>query len=501
MGDQQRVGYEDLLKPLKDVLLKNWRMSLAHVLDEFISHLQNEGIAMNFSQAAILLQNSTTFYCKRVDVVFQIMEELTDGISQLYMAIFCHFAQQMAFANEEPSTSTTPTKKRRPARTLENDDLELLDFVHTDQNIDLNWRKFLEAPPPKQIVLNKDVKAVKKPNTSIPLVGSNGIFMGYKDDYRLYGKTWSDGTINDEFFNRNHEVSYWNGSDIEANGVCDNDSHFDEQMDTSTPLDGLSNGLSNAPKVEESSKDLGNSVSFNINEPPPLKELKVNLCKVVDWDPVKFEFKFPLKALKRRRPFALPKQLIAEAEEEMERQKKRKLRQEKKAAKLSNGVANGIDHTIDEGGDHCCAEPDPEDVVELPKGDSEILKFKQQRRESGLLATEIAKRVSEWHEAVLPKIQEAEKRRKFNVHEYGGRILDQFPDTDQNFRPFTEIVEGQPKHEICRHFLSCLMLANTYNVEIRKSNDAPLATDCLELKLLTKVRHHDEMDEQLENLS
>ncbi|KAF6205623.1 hypothetical protein GE061_019796 [Apolygus lucorum] len=480
-------------------------MSLAHVLDEFISQLQNEGFTTNFSQAAILLQNSTTFYCKRVDVVFRIMEELTDGITQLYFAIHCHLTHQISIlpnGGPEPSTSTTPTRRRRPARMLENDDLELLDFAFSDLNVDLNWRRLTDPATPKQIVLNKDVKAVKKPNTTVPLVGSNGVFFGYNDDYRLYGKMWSDGTINDEFVNRNHEVSYWNGIDVEANGVSDNDSHCDEPMDTGEPSTGLSNGLLDAPK-EESSKDVDPSVTYNANDPPPMKQLKVKLHKVVDCDPVTFAFKFPLRVLKRRRPFELPLQIIADADRERERQKKRKLRQEKRAAKLLNGVVNGNDndHTIDEGVDHCSAEPDPEDVVELSEGDSEILKFKERRRQSGLLATEIAKRVAGWHEAVLPKIQEAEKRRKFNVHEYGERILDKFPDDDEQFRPFSEIVKSQPKHEICRNFLSCLMLANTYNVEIRKSDDAPLATDCLELKLLSKVRHHDEMDEQLENLS
>ena len=60
----------------------------------------------------------------------------------------------------------------------------ILFYFPTDNNIDLNWNKFVKSPPPKQIVLNKDVKAVKKSSTTIPLVGSNGVFLGYKDDYR-----------------------------------------------------------------------------------------------------------------------------------------------------------------------------------------------------------------------------------------------------------------------------------------------------------------------------
>ena len=37
---------------------------------------------------------------------------------------------------------------------------------------------------------------------------------------------------------------------------------------------------------------------------------------------------------------------------------------------------------------------------------------------------------------------------------------------------FSDVVAGKDQEEICRYFLSSLMLANTYNIELTSSNDS-----------------------------
>jgi len=127
-----------------------------------------------------------------------------------------------------------------------------------------------------------------------------------------------------------------------------------------------------------------------------------------------------------------------------------------------------------------------------------MLDYQQSKKEDASKSTEVAKRVAEWHESLQPILAKSEERSKFDVQVYGSKILDLFP-KDEEFpvRKFQDIVKGQPKEEICRYFLSSLMLANTYNVEIVRTNSEDLSKDCMELKLLSRVRHHEELDDNL----
>jgi len=58
---------------------------------------------------------------------------------------------------------------------------------------------------------------------------------------------------------------------------------------------------------------------------------------------------------------------------------------------------------------------------------------------------------------------------------------------------FTDIARGKEREEVSRYFLSSLMLANTYNIEIGNSTSDPLAMDQVEMTLLSTKRHHESM--------
>ncbi|XP_076040071.1 condensin-2 complex subunit H2-like isoform X2 [Oratosquilla oratoria] len=113
-----------------------------------------------------------------------------------------------------------------------------------------------------------------------------------------------------------------------------------------------------------------------------------------------------------------------------------------------------------------------------------------------IASSELTSRVNRWKENVLPVLDEEERRKEFDIHRYGTQVLAHFPDNGRKQTiPFTSIVQGLGAKETSRLFLSCLMLANTYNVEISQSEEGEDVMDCMELTLLSRVRHHEELQE------
>jgi len=128
-----------------------------------------------------------------------------------------------------------------------------------------------------------------------------------------------------------------------------------------------------------------------------------------------------------------------------------------------------------------------------------------------LLSSALTQRVSAWHNMIGPKLEAVEQRKNFDIHEYGSKILRELPERETEggegvFKPFTNIVGGLKREEVCRFFLSSLMLANTGNVEISKGEilnpdeDCVLerlssAMDLFTLSLLSTTRHHEQLSD------
>ena len=64
---------------------------------------------------------------------------------------------------------------------------------------------------------------------------------------------------------------------------------------------------------------------------------------------------------------------------------------------------------------------------------------------------------------IQPVLAQAEARSIFSVYDYGSRILENFNEVGE-VRSFSDMVAGQPREEICRYFLSTLMLVIIYFV-------------------------------------
>uniref|UniRef100_A0A6A7FVC2 Condensin-2 complex subunit H2-like isoform X1 n=3 Tax=Hirondellea gigas TaxID=1518452 RepID=A0A6A7FVC2_9CRUS len=113
-----------------------------------------------------------------------------------------------------------------------------------------------------------------------------------------------------------------------------------------------------------------------------------------------------------------------------------------------------------------------------------------------IASSDLTRRVNRWRNRVAPVLVLEEARQSFDIHKYGSQILDAFPeDGTGQLIPFRAIVADQPRKEVARLFLSSLMLTNTYNVEPVQTEKGDLVMDCFSLRLLTRVRHHEQMQE------
>lgn len=107
--------------------------------------------------------------------------------------------------------------------------------------------------------------------------------------------------------------------------------------------------------------------------------------------------------------------------------------------------------------------------------------------------SELSKRVAEWEEKITPRLLEEEQREPFDIHVYGTTVLESLHKGQSV--PFRRIVGGKPVFQICRLFLATLQLANVYNVDLTCPGQLAEGMDKLQVRLLSKKRHYEELAE------
>ncbi|KAJ8919024.1 hypothetical protein NQ315_016929 [Exocentrus adspersus] len=101
-------------------------------------------------------------------------------------------------------------------------------------------------------------------------------------------------------------------------------------------------------------------------------------------------------------------------------------------------------------------------------------------------------RVREWRDTITPILKNL-KERDFDIHEYGSRIIEGMQVNES--KAFGDLVQNKPSAEVVRYFISSLQLANTRNIEIRGAQQGKLSNDTFEIKLLSKDRYHEHLNE------
>jgi len=79
--------------------------------------------------------------------------------------------------------------------------------------------------------------------------------------------------------------------------------------------------------------------------------------------------------------------------------------------------------------------------------------------------------VRRWQDQLEPVLREFESRPDFDIHIYNNKFLtklsDFYKDGDASKTiPFRRLVHGQPRWEVCRRFLTCLILTNSGNTDL-----------------------------------
>ncbi|PNF16277.1 hypothetical protein B7P43_G10843 [Cryptotermes secundus] len=112
------------------------------------------------------------------------------------------------------------------------------------------------------------------------------------------------------------------------------------------------------------------------------------------------------------------------------------------------------------------------------------------------MEADIARRVAEWEHYIRPKLKVARDRGHFDIHEVGTGILCSFPQSSAKVTlQFEQFAANKPTVDVPRYFLAALQLANTYNIEISQSAPGDLTMDCMEMTLLSPVRHHKALED------
>ncbi|XP_076251033.1 uncharacterized protein LOC143190551 isoform X3 [Rhynchophorus ferrugineus] len=110
-------------------------------------------------------------------------------------------------------------------------------------------------------------------------------------------------------------------------------------------------------------------------------------------------------------------------------------------------------------------------------------------------------RVAQWKDYITPKLKRLNEN-DFDIHEYGSKIIDNMAENET--RNFGDLVNGKSSAEVVRYFISTLQLANTMNVEICGAKQGEISNDTFHIKLLSKERHHEHIQEyqapSIENL-
>jgi len=116
--------------------------------------------------------------------------------------------------------------------------------------------------------------------------------------------------------------------------------------------------------------------------------------------------------------------------------------------------------------------------------------------------TKLTKRVGTWQSKLAPILEEEERRGEFNIRVYGDRIISNLkteidrrgreskvntlggsscPPKETNVVDFRSITKNCEQYEVCRLFLSSLMLTNSGNVMVSQDDKSG---DCLNVELL-----------------
>ena len=81
--------------------------------------------------------------------------------------------------------------------------------------------------------------------------------------------------------------------------------------------------------------------------------------------------------------------------------------------------------------------------------------------------------VRRWQDQLEPVLKEFDSRPEFDIYVYSMKMLSKMSEDELKtmLLPFAALVEGQPRWEVCRRFLTTLLLTNQGNTDILFGNE------------------------------
>lgn len=113
--------------------------------------------------------------------------------------------------------------------------------------------------------------------------------------------------------------------------------------------------------------------------------------------------------------------------------------------------------------------------------------------------------MNKWHAYLKPILKASHARANFDIHELGTEILESFPGNPKEVNTtvtFADVVAGKDQPDICRYFLSTLLLANTENVRlsvVKRSENQVTEYKDMHLAFLSSERHYQEINEMYDD--
>lgn len=115
------------------------------------------------------------------------------------------------------------------------------------------------------------------------------------------------------------------------------------------------------------------------------------------------------------------------------------------------------------------------------------------------------KKAARWIEIYKPIVEKTTNRKKFNIRDYGDKVMEtitcniESPEktTESGQKTLEDVLGTQTFQEASKYFLAVLVLANNGNLELEKPSSDPLTVNKCNIKFLNNERHHDKLDQDI----
>ncbi|XP_050528284.1 uncharacterized protein LOC126898363 isoform X1 [Daktulosphaira vitifoliae] len=542
-------AFRNLLRPVEIIAKSNpYDYNLLKELDSYLTYLkrlQREEY-INFIEAAMMLQNVMLIYQKRVDLVVDFMMKLIGK----FRAYRVH--QNNGYNGDIEAEHVECNKKRRNEKRIK----YYTSFEPIKEqvfgilrNYDCKIINLKKLPCIPKLVANANIKVNNKLNEILPYIPvKNSENIGKKYNYSLNNHLSRDLVANFEYdchnIDKTENIIPLNSlsiNQIDRDSIAPNE-HLPPEHHRGTVLSDEtiheffvpnaitttnSQNVLNVSQIPENNIDAWITVHDSksdiyldrpISKKKKLKELKNNNGV---WLPTYVVSELFMEMFKLKTGLGVDpafRKLVVDAQNRQKSDISKKNFQHKKESddlivennnedfdeKLLNGGGfGGFDDVIYHEGIFFNIEPEVErlEVIEnfqtYKKNVEDMKKHEQNQIDLMDEQLKMCNRVQAWHEILWPILENEERKTPFNVHDYGTKILNCFNSKGEK-KSFEQLVSGLKQEEVARYFLSTLMLANTYNLHITKQTHDPLNIGIMDIELLKKERHHEELQNSVQ---